>query len=260
MEPALTEVEENLVKMGEFIRRIATEQPVDLIVFPELAVTGYEAGPRFPQLAQLVPGPVVNLLGQRAADYGVHVAFGMVTKEKVESIIYNAAVMIGPDGEVLGEYNKIHLRGEERLAFRPGYRIKAVEAEFGTVGMMIGWDLSFPEVARSLVLDGAEVLAVLASWEQALQPAWTTYLRARALENAAFVAAANRVGEEPSYVFFGQSSIVGPQGKVRAVVDEPIEGYAVARVDLDQIRHQREESQLLQCREPATYRAVVKKY
>ena len=148
MEPKLGQMEDNLIKMGEFITRIATEQPVDLIVFPELVTTGYEAGPRFPHLAQRIPGPTVNLIAQRASELGVHVAFGMVSKEKVESILYNTAVLVGPDGELIDQYHKVHLRGEEQIAFRAGYRLGAIETSFGIVGMMVGWDLAFPEVAR----------------------------------------------------------------------------------------------------------------
>jgi predicted amidohydrolase len=142
--------------------------------------------------------------------------------------------------------------------------------------------MAFPEVARSLVQEGAELLIVCANWEEPHDEEWQTYLRARAFENAVFVAAANRVGEEPSYTFFGQSTIVGPRGKIYAHIqapqpaaprpidapDEteksepsgPLEGYAVARIDLDEIRQYREETQILQCRQPATYRAVVKRY
>lgn len=260
MEPQLGQMEDNLVKMSEFIARIATEQPVDLIVFPELVTTGYEVGPRFPQLAQRVPGPTVNLIAQRASELGVHVAFGMVTKEKVESILYNSVILVGPDGDLIGQYHKVHLRGEERIAFRSGYRFNAFETVFGTVGLMIGWDLAFPEAARSLVLEGAELLVVCANWEQPHANEWRAYLLVRAYENAVFVAAANRVGEEPSYTFFGQSGIVGPRGKVYASVDEPNEGYAVARVDLDEVRQVREETQVLQCRQPTVYRAVVRRY
>lgn len=184
----------------------------------------------------------------------------MVTKEKVESILYNSAILVGPDGEVVGQYNKVHLRGEERMAFRAGFRALPFEANFGIVGLMIGWDLAFPELARSLVLEGAEVLAVLANWEEPHLAEWKTYTLARAYENAVFVAAANRVGEEPSYTFFGQSAIIGPQGRIHATVDDPIEGYAVAKIDLDEVRRQREESQILQCRRPNAYRAIVRKY
>jgi predicted amidohydrolase len=282
MRPELGKTEENLIKMSEAMTRVATAQPVDLIVFPELITTGYEVGPRFPELAQRVPGPTVNLIAQRAGELGVHVAFGMVTKEKVESIVYNTAVLVGPDGDMIGQYNKVHLRGEEQIAFRPGFRLPVFETGFGPVGMMIGWDLAFPEVARSLVLEGAELLIVCANWEEPNDEEWQTYLRARAFENAVFVAAANRVGEEPSYTFFGQSTIVGPRGKIYARIQAPQpaapqpidapsrteesepsgppEGYAVARIDLDEIRQYREETQILQCRQPATYRAVVKRY
>jgi predicted amidohydrolase len=283
MEPELGQPEDNLIKMSDIIGRVATEQSVDLIVFPELITTGYEVGPRFTDLAQRIPGPTVNLIAQRASELGVHVAFGMVTKEKVESIIYNTAILIGPEGDLIGQYNKIHLRGEERIAFREGYRLNVFETAFGIVGVMIGWDLAFPEVARSLVLDGAELLIVCASWEEPNVDEWRTYLKARAYENAVFIAAANRVGEEPSYTFCGQSAIIGPRGKIYAHIETPEsprpipqpgadageresapsgppEGYAVARIDLDEIRQYREETQILQCRQPATYRSIVKKY
>jgi predicted amidohydrolase len=266
MRPELGQMEENLVKMGEMMTRIATEQPVDLIVFPELVTTGYEVGPRFPELAQRIPGPTVNLLAQRASELGVYVVFGMVSKEKVESILYDTAVLIGSDGDLIGQYHKAHLRGEERIAFRPGHRLDVFEAGFCTIGVMIGWDLAFPEVARSLVLEGAELLVVCANWEQPHADEWQTYLRARAYENSVFVAAANRVGEEPSYTFFGQSSIIGPRGKIYASIeaseseDGPVEGYAVARIDLEEVRRHREETQVLQCRQPTAYRAIVRKY
>ena len=207
MRAELGQMEDNLIKMGETMTRVATEQPVDLIVFPELVTTGYEMGPRFPQVAQRVPGPTVNLIAQRAGELGVYVAFGMVTKDKVESILYNTVVLVGPDGDLIGQYHKLHLRGEERLAFRAGYRIDVFETGLGPIGLMVGWDLAFPEVARSLVLDGAELLVVCAAWEDPNADEWGVYLRARAYENAVFVAGANRVGEEPSYTFFGRSAV-----------------------------------------------------
>ncbi|MCL7452733.1 MAG: carbon-nitrogen hydrolase family protein [Anaerolineae bacterium] len=267
MYPLLGKVEDNLIAMGKFVDKICTEQKVDLIVFPELSTTGYELGLRFTEMAERVPGQAVNLLAQRAADYSTHIVFGLVSKEKVESILYNAAVVIGPDGELLGEYRKLHLPGEERLAFRPGYRLLTFEASFGEIGVVLGWDLAFPEAARSLALEGAEVLCVCANWGHAPnverdQPVqeWRTYVQARALENAFYVVASNRIGEEYSYRFVGESMVVGPRGEVYASIDEEIEGYAVATVDLDAVRRAREELQLIQCRVPAAYRSVVRKY
>jgi predicted amidohydrolase len=287
MKPALGEVEDNLVKMSEFVSKIASQQKVDLIIFPELATSGTELGVRFTEMAQRVPGPSVNLLAQRAADFGVYIAFGMVMKERVESILYNTAVLVGPDGELVGTYNKMHLHGEERMAFREGFRLPVFETDIGVIGLMIGWDLAFPEVARSLTLDGAELLCVLANWEASAIDEWRTYVKARAYENATFVAAANRVGEDVTLTFGGESMIVGPRGKIHATVpneavekpsaekadeqdaekpekteaeEKPREGYAVARIDLDEIRRQREENQTLQTRQPAAYRTLVKKY
>jgi predicted amidohydrolase len=268
MKPALGESEDNLVKMSDFVSKIASQQKVDLIVFPELATSGYELGVRFTELAQRIPGPTVNLMAQRAAEFGVYIAFGMVTKEKVESVLFNSAVLVGPDGEMLGSYNKVHLRGEERMAFREGFRLPVIETEIGPIGLLLGWDLAFPEVARSLTLDGAELLCALANWETSQIEEWRTYVRARAYENALYVAAANRVGEDVTLNFGGESMIVGPRGKTYASLadekdpasGEPREGYCVARVDLDDVRKCREEHQTLQSRHPTVYRSLVKRY
>jgi predicted amidohydrolase len=268
MKPQLGQMEDNLVAMSNWIKKVATDQRVDLIVFPELITSGHECGVGFTDFAQRVPGPSLNLIGQRASEYGVHIVFGLVTKERVESILHNTLVLIGPDGDVMGQYHKVHLRGEERMTFRPGFRFTVLETEFGALGLMLDWDVAFPEAARSLALDGAELLVVAANWEAAHADEWRTYLRARAYENAVFVAAANRVGSEPSYSFSGDSAVLGPRGQVYASLadeldpetGEPIEGYVVAKIDLDDVRRYREEFQMFQYREPNTYRSVVKKY
>ncbi len=269
MKPQLGEMEDNLVKMSDMVNKIASQQRVDLIVFPELVTSGYELGVRFTELAQRVPGPTVNLMAQRANEHGVYIAFGMVTKEKVESVLYNSAVLVGPEGDLVDTYNKIHLRGEERMAFREGYKLPVVDVpDLGTVGMMVGYDLAYPEVARSMALDGAEILITIANWEAANIDEWKTYVRARAYENSVYVIAANRVGEDVTLTFGGESMIVGPRGQIYAsMVDEtdpetgePMEGFTVARVDLDTVRKFREEYQFMQTRQPATYRQIVKKY
>ena len=268
MKPAMGEPEDNLVKMSDFVSKIASQQKVDLIVFPELVTSGYEMGVKFTELAQRIPGPTVNLMTQRAAEFGVYIAFGLVTKERVESVLFNSAALVGPDGELVGSYNKVHLRGEERMAFREGFRLPVFETEIGNIGLMLGWDLAYPEVARSLTLDGADLLCVLANWETAQIEEWRTYVRARAFENALYVAASNRVGEDVTLNFGGESMIVGPRGKIYASLaeekdpesGEPREGYCVARVDLDEVRKCREEFQTLQTRQPAVYRSIVKRY
>jgi omega-amidase len=268
MKPKLGEAEDNLVKMSEMISKIASQQKVDLIVFPELITSGYELGVRFTELAQRVPGPTVNLIAQRANEYGVFIAFGMATKERVESVLYNSAIIVGPDGELIDMYNKVHLRGEERMAFREGYKMPVIETEVGNIGMMIGYDLAFPEVARSMVLDGAEIICVLANWEAAAIDEWKTYIRARAYENSVFVVGANRVGEDVTFTFGGESMIVGPRGQIYATLASetdpttgaPLEGFAVSRIDLDEVRKNREEYQFIQNRQPTVYKPIVRRY
>ncbi|MBN1119955.1 MAG: carbon-nitrogen hydrolase family protein [Anaerolineae bacterium] len=295
MNPGLGEIEDNLVKMSDFISKIASQQKVDLILFPELATSGYELGVKFTQVAQQIPGPTANLISQRAQELGVYIGFGMVTKERVESILYDTAVLVGPDGELIGQYHKTHLKGEERMAFREGYKLPVFETEFGNLGFVLGWDLSFPEVSRSLVLDGAELLCALGNWEKDEVDEWKTYLKARACENACFVAGANRVGEDVTITFGGESMIVGPRGRVHAHLPgeeevkedkaksekkddaekgedaeketkkskpktQALEGYAVARIDLDEIKKFREQRQTLQTRQPSIYRTLVRRY
>ena len=268
MRPLLNEMEENLVKISDYVSKICGSQKVDLIVFPELITTGYECGVRFVDLAQRVPGSSVNVIAQRAAEFGVHIAFGMPSKEKVESILFDSAVLIGPDGELIGEYRKVHLKGEERMTFRAGYKYPIFETEIGNIGMLLGYDMAFPEAARSLALDGADLIVVCANWEKPRNDEWRTYVVARAYENSCFIAAANRVGEDATLSFIGESMIVGPRGQVLASLTgeldpktgDPAEGYALARVDLGDVRRNREDFQTLQNREPDTYKALVRKY
>jgi predicted amidohydrolase len=268
MQPKLGEPEDNLIKMSEMINKIASQHRVDLIVFPELVTSGYELGVRFTEVAERIPGPSLNLLSKRANEFGVYVAFGMVSKERVESVLYNSAVLIGPEGDLVEVYNKVHLRGEERMAFREGFKLPIAQTDIGNIGMMIGYDLAFPEVARTLTLEGADLLLCMANWETAQMDEWKTYVRARAYENSVFVAAVNRVGEDVTLSFGGESMVVGPRGQVYASLAEdtdsetgaPKEGFVIAKIDLTDVRKYREEFQFIQNRQPLAYRRIVKKY
>jgi len=262
--PIVGAVEENLERMDRRIQSICTSSHVDLIVFPELSTTGYECGVRFNDLAERVPGHTTNYLARRASEFGIHLLFGMAQKGKMDSVIYNAAVLIGPDGEILDVYHKAHLKGEEKLIFRPGYRYSVTETGFGTVGVMLGWDLAFPEVARTLALQGAEMLCVPSNWESPHAGEWRAYCSARAYENSAFVVATNRTGEEYTYAFFGDSVVIGPRGQVLSAVEsadqEQEDACQTIRIDLSEVQRARKEFKLLQSRLPRTYREVVKMY
>ena len=268
MQPKLGHLEDNLAKMAELVTTIAANQRVDLIVFPELITSGAELGVRFTEMAQRVPGMVVNTLSQRAQDFGVYIAFGMATKEKVESVLYNSAVVIGPEGDVVETYHKLHLKGEERMVFREGFRLHTAETDLGTFGLMLGTDLAFPEVARCAALEGAEVMIVMANWEAAEIDAWKTYRRARAYENAVFMVGVNRVGTDVTQAFGGESMIVGPRGQLMGTLADhtdpetgaPKEGYLVVKIDVDDVRRTREDSQVMQMRHPVAYKGIVRKY
>lgn len=263
--PKLAEPQKNLERITQVIDHICAGEKVHLIVFPELVTTGYECGVRFAEFAEQVPGFTIETLGAYAQKYETHLAFGMVVKHKVESVVYDAAILIGPDGQVIGQHHKVHLKPEERPIFRGGFRFPVIETSFGMVGLMLGWDIAFPEAARSLALEGAEVIALCANWETQNMKEWNAYLLARAYENSIFVAGANRIGEEYTYSFGGDSAIIGPRGETLAQVgrdenDRPKEAYAVAKVDLDLVKKYREELQIMQSRQPLAYRAVVRNY
>lgn len=263
--PRLDELQSNLNRMGDIIDHICNVQKVDLIVFPELATTGYECGVKFTELAEQVPGFTIETLGARVARYETHLAFGMVVKHKVESVVYDAALLLGPDGAVMGQYHKVHLKPEERPIFRGGFRLPIFPTPFGTLGLLLGWDLAFPEAARALAIDGAELLVVPANWEAQSIEEWKTYLRARAYENSIFVAGVNRIGDEYTYSFGGESAVIGPRGESYASVgrdenDRPKEAYTIAKIDLDAVKKFREELQTMQSRQPSVYRAVVRNY
>jgi predicted amidohydrolase len=261
MHPQLGAVNDNLDRMSKIIQQVCTTQRVNLIVFPELATTGYENGVNFTDLAEQLPGYTVDYLGKLASDYRTWIVTGMVVKHKVESVIYNSAVLIGPDGEVTGEYRKVHLKGEEKMAFRPGFKFPVFETDFGIIGILLGWDLAFPEAARSLALDGAELVVVPANWEAPNVEEWKSYLLSRAYENAVFMGGANRLGSEYTYSFFGETQVIGPRGELYAEVPKeeetnlPQEGWAV-----DLVKKYREELQVFQARQPSAYRSVVKQY
>ncbi len=264
--PVLGDIATNLSHMARMVEQICREQHADLIVFPELATTGVENGSAFNHMAERLPGGhQFNILARKAADFGVHIVFGLPTKTKVETTLYNAAVVIGPDGEFIGEYRKVHLLGEEKLNFRPGYRFLVFDTALGVVGVMIGWDVAFPEAARALTLLGAEILCLPAAYEALYAREWDAFTTARAAENGVFLLAANRVGQEPSRAFLGESRILAPNGTILAQLetdlgDEPPSGYAFARIDTDEVRRYREQRQFIMARSPAAYSPIVKKY
>jgi predicted amidohydrolase len=207
-----------------------------LVVAPEAAM--HDFGPPDVPLAPIaepLDGPFVTAMQEAACSHGVTVVAGMF--ERIGDggqHAYNTVVAVGPDGELRGRYRKQHLFDSlgwvESQRLRPGEPDDRLVFPCGdvTVGVMTCYDLRFPELARALADDGATVLAVPSAWVAGplKEDQWTTLLRARAIENVLYVAAADQ--SPPTYV--GRASVVDPFGVVVASTVER-DGVAVAEVD-----------------------------
>jgi len=157
----------------------AARQKADLVCLPE-CVTVCGTGLSYVDVAEPIPGPSTEYFGQLARQHDLYVVVGL--DERVGHLVYNVAVLIGPDGHVVGKYRKVCLPREEISGgVAPGHEYSVFETRFGRVGMMVCWDVHFPEVARELANRGAEVLAL---------PIWggnPLLARARAVENQVYV-------------------------------------------------------------------------
>jgi predicted amidohydrolase len=159
----------------------AARQKADIVCLPE-GITVVGTGKKYADVAEPIPGPSTKLLGQRAAKHKLYVVAGLY--ERAGKAIYNTSVLIGRDGKLLGKYRKVCLPREEiDGGLTPGKQYPVFDTDFGRVGMMICWDVHFPEVARDLAAQGAEVI---------LMPIWggnETLARARAIENQLYLVA-----------------------------------------------------------------------
>lgn len=210
---------------------VLSAQPADLLVAPELALTGYLFHNRDELLclAQLRHGVTEGALCELAAEAGCHLAVGVA--ERVGEFVYNGALLCGPDG-VVGRYHKTHLFADEKDLFTPGETGFPVWDVGGVrVGMMVCFDWLFPEAARSLALHGADVIAHPSNL---VLPHCQKVMPARCLENRVFALTANRHGGEQrgerSLRFTGGSVIVGPGGSVLHAA--PVDEDQVAVVEL----------------------------
>jgi predicted amidohydrolase len=229
-DPRLGDVAGNLDRIASWIRRAAKEG-AGLVVFPECAVNGYRYDSREEALgdAQTVPGPATDLLEGVAAETGVHVAVGIV--ERDGDRLYNCAALIGPDGFVT-KYRKTHIpfQAVDRFVTPGDIPLHVVETPIGRVGMLICYDLRFPEPARVLALSGVQIIANLTNLPP---PGWVQpefIFRARAAENRVWLVCADRVGTERGVEFIGRSAIVGPSGVTLAEASESAEEMLVQRI------------------------------
>jgi predicted amidohydrolase len=228
------------VHFGEYDRnlktvtRLAEEgRDADLLVFPELGLTGYEfidakEVERFAEPAGA--GPTADAIRKLAAEFNTTLVIGY--PEYSTAGCYNAAMLVTPDGEV-HNYRKMHLFSREKELFLPGNRPPdVVDTPAGRIGLMICFDWLFPEAARMLAVQGAQIIAhpsnlVLNYCQRAMY--------CRALENAVFIVTANRIGSEDragrTLAFTGQSQIVSPAGAYLSQAGADVEAVGMVEAD-----------------------------
>ena len=235
MECIVGDKEANLAKMEEMAKR-AREEGAELIVFPELSLTGYVCRDLFYELAEPVPGPSTERVAELAKREDIYVVFGLPERSPVSaSVLYNTAVLVGPEG-FIGAFRKMHLPThsvfEEKRYFRPGYGAEVFSTRLCRVGLMICYDVFFPEVARLLRLRGAQLIVCISASPGVRRAYFETLLSARALENTVHLVYVNLAGREDGLQFWGGSRLIGPTGSiiVRAKYDE--EDLVVGEVDL----------------------------
>jgi omega-amidase len=216
----------NLEKASGMVSE-ASQKGADFVCFPEYFLTGsfFE---KCDIMADSIPGPSIGKLSALAKEYGVHIIASLL--EKDGSMFYNTAVLLGSDGELMGQYNKQHLFLDEQNHITAGRESVVVDTKYGKVGLMICYDAVFPEVARQLALDGAEIIFIPANWPNPFLHQWRISTRARALDNQTWVVAANRVGADKKFTYFGRSNITDPYGQTILECGEK-EGITTADID-----------------------------
>lgn len=224
----------NLKKIERFVEK-AKEKKADLVIFPELALTGYVCRDLVYELAETIPGPSVQHLETIAKEANTHLVVGMLEKSgKAKAVLYNTAVLIGPEGYI-GKYQKMHLPThsvfEEKRYFRGGYQTPLFETSIGKLGLIICYDIFFPEITRLLRLKGAQLVICISASPSVRRGFFEVFTAARALENTMFLAYVNLVGIEDGLQFWGGSRMIAPSGKIIAKAKYDEEDMIIAQIN-----------------------------
>lgn len=228
----------NIERAVALVRRAVKDHQAALVTLPEMFVTGYDwkavAG-----AAEPLTGPTVSTLCSLAAELQIHLLAGSIPEQRGGDR-YNTSVLIGPDGQIITQYSKIHLFGlmDETEHLKAGSHVVAADSAVGKLGLSICYDLRFPELFRQLTDLGAQVVLVPAEWPHPRLEHWRTLLIARAIENQCFVIGNNRSGKDGSVAYCGHSMIIDPWGVPLAEAGEG-EQIIHATIDLELVKEVR---------------------
>ncbi|MFE0187422.1 carbon-nitrogen hydrolase family protein [Streptomyces sp. NPDC058989] len=251
------DVAHNLRVLGDAARSAAATG-AGLLVCPELFLTGYAIGGDVHRLAEPADGDSARAVGEIAAEHGIAVLYGYPERaghdDPDSAAVYNSAQLIGPDGARLANYRKTHLFGcFEREWFTPGERA-VVQAELSGVriGVLICYDVEFPENVRAHALAGTDLLLVPTAQMHPFQFVAESVIPVRAFESQMYIAYVNRVGQEGEFEFVGLSCLAGPDGIVRTRAGR---GEQLVRADVDAafLKESRAENPYLDDRRPELY-------
>ncbi len=231
----------------------AYQRDSDLLVLPELWTTGYDLE-RAAELSETLDGFTARVLSGWAIAYRLWIAGSFLVQ--TPDGVYNAAPLFGPQGQVLAPYRKIHRFGpmaEDRW-LAAGDAPGLYDLPWGKTGLAICYDLRFPELFRGYAVAGARLILLPSEWPHPRLSHWRTLLRARAIEDQCFIAAANRVGSDRANTFCGHSAIIDPWGETLAEAGGDSVVLLTASIDLAQADEVRRRIPVLSDRRPECYR------
>ncbi len=203
-------------RISEVEELIEQSKDVDLLLLPEVWNIGFRAFDKYRSESEEIEGETISRIAEKARKYKIHIMAGTII-EKDGDDLYNTAVLIGPNGSVLGKYRKIHLvtrKGSEEAKYlKPGNEVVAVKTELGVIGFGICYDLRFPELYRKMVVQkGVEIILQPAAWPLARVENWMDMNHVRANENLCYLISCNCAGIDHGVQYMGHSTIVDPHG------------------------------------------------
>jgi omega-amidase len=237
MDVALGEPGANLIIMEKLVRQAARSKP-DVVVLPETWNTGYFPSKIIEQ-ADASGKNAVEKMSKLARELQIYLVGGSISEIDNGQVV-NSAKVYDRYGLEIASYQKIHLfsPGEENKFYAEGNKVVRFDIEGHSCGVVICYDLRFPELTRRLALDGVEILFVPAEWPHPRLDHWRTLLKARAIENQMFVIGCNGVGQGNGVKFCGHSSVISPWGEIIKEAEEK-EGILLAELDTDEINEVR---------------------